>query len=186
MAWESTGLVARTVFKTAEAGAIRLVGSIPTLSRQYDRRTPLSWTPCSANDTFDDVVWLPRLLQKARRSNQTGTRLFDGYCYGRNDFIDARVLRFLNVSDEEVCACVRENSDDAEAARELVRRSGRSVIERKNFTRSMRRKFFNFALMEADEGRMQPGFKTRVICFAYNRIMMPAVYALFRRAEQKR
>lgn len=33
-AWESTGLVARTVFKTAEAGATRLVGSIPTLSRQ--------------------------------------------------------------------------------------------------------------------------------------------------------
>ena len=33
MAWESTGLVARTVFKTAEAGASRLVGSIPTLSR---------------------------------------------------------------------------------------------------------------------------------------------------------
>jgi hypothetical protein len=32
--WESTGLVARTVFKTAEAGATRLVGSIPTLSRQ--------------------------------------------------------------------------------------------------------------------------------------------------------
>ena len=31
--WESTGLVARTVFKTAEAGATRPVGSIPTLSR---------------------------------------------------------------------------------------------------------------------------------------------------------
>ncbi len=30
---ESTGLVARSVFKIAEAGAIRLVGSIPTLSR---------------------------------------------------------------------------------------------------------------------------------------------------------
>jgi len=33
-AWESTGLVARAVFKTAEAVARRLVGSIPTLSRQ--------------------------------------------------------------------------------------------------------------------------------------------------------
>ena len=32
-AWESTGLVSRTVFKTAEAAAMRLVGSIPTLSR---------------------------------------------------------------------------------------------------------------------------------------------------------
>ena len=32
-AWEGMDLVVRTVFKTAEAGAIRLVGSIPTLSR---------------------------------------------------------------------------------------------------------------------------------------------------------
>ena len=31
--WESTGLVARTVFKTAEVGSRRLVGSIPTPSR---------------------------------------------------------------------------------------------------------------------------------------------------------
>jgi hypothetical protein len=33
-AWESTGLVARSVFKTAEVFARGLVGSIPTLSRQ--------------------------------------------------------------------------------------------------------------------------------------------------------
>src|SRR6516162_6898863 len=32
--WERTGLVARTVFKIAEAVARRLVGSIPTRSRQ--------------------------------------------------------------------------------------------------------------------------------------------------------
>ncbi len=31
--WESTGLVARAVFKIVEAGAIRLLGSIPSLSR---------------------------------------------------------------------------------------------------------------------------------------------------------
>ncbi len=31
--WERTGLVARTVFKIAEAVARRLVGSIPTRSR---------------------------------------------------------------------------------------------------------------------------------------------------------
>ena len=55
--WESTGLVARTVFKTAEAGASRLVGSIPTLSRQFSngsrftvvfrQSTPIRYT----NDT---------------------------------------------------------------------------------------------------------------------------------------
>ena len=33
--WESTGLVSRTVFKTAEAFARGLVGSIPTLSRHF-------------------------------------------------------------------------------------------------------------------------------------------------------
>jgi hypothetical protein len=33
-AWERTGLVARPVFKTGEAVARRLVGSIPTRSRQ--------------------------------------------------------------------------------------------------------------------------------------------------------
>ena len=40
--WERTGLVARTVFKIAEVAARRLVGSIPTRSRQVNTLAPPS------------------------------------------------------------------------------------------------------------------------------------------------
>jgi hypothetical protein len=146
----------------------------------------MNWSPCSPNETLEDLVWLPRLLQKARRSQQMGSRLFDGYCYGENDAIDGQLLRFLNASDSDVCNCVNEFPDDAEAGRVLIRRSGRSPEECRKFSQGLRRQFLNFAPIEADECRMQPGIKRTALQFLYNRIMMPFFYAMFRRAEQKR
>jgi len=62
--WESTSLVARTVFKTAEAVARRLVGSIPTLSRRtravlcvcsLRKRNGTPILVIEAQDTLDDT-----------------------------------------------------------------------------------------------------------------------------------
>ncbi|MGH7757488.1 MAG: hypothetical protein ACREM8_14550 [Vulcanimicrobiaceae bacterium] len=133
-------------------------------------------------------MWLPRLLEKARRIEQLRAteRLVDGYCYGVNDFIDKGALEFLRTDDVSVSALVRLYPDDVHAARIIVERSGRSPAERRAFSRRLRRQTFDFGLLEADEGRMAPGLGRAVIRFAYNVLMMPAIYASFRRAERKR
>lgn len=147
----------------------------------------MGWMPRSALDTACGLVWLPRLIDKARRCESAhGARLFDGYCYGNNDFIDKALIGFLKTDDTSISALVREQSSDDEVARILVERSGHSPAECAALSASIRRKFMNFALVEADEGRLPPGFKTNAVKFFYNRIMMPIVYPLFRRDERRR
>ncbi len=148
----------------------------------------MTWIPCSGLETAEGLVWLPRLLQKARRcqSQSTSSRLTDGYCYGQNDFIDKFLLRFLRTDDSAVSALLRQEADDAVVTRALVEQSGRSPQECRQFSNKMCKLSFNFALLEADEGRMQPGMKRALIRGFYNRLMMPIVYAMFRRDEAKR
>lgn len=147
----------------------------------------MSWVPRSGLDTMEDVVWLPRLFDKARRFQQLGedARLIDGYCYGDNDFIDGKVLRFLRTDDATVSSLLRELSD-AEVARILAERSGRTAEERRQFSDELKRSLHNFIFMEADEGRLPPGLKTAAIRFFYNNLLMPIFYSKFRRDERKR
>lgn len=149
----------------------------------------MNWVPRSGLDTGRDLVWLPRLLQKARRHEEgrvNGRDLMDGYLYGDNDFIDVRVLRFLRTDDAAVSALVRADPDDDSVAAALIERSGRTREECIAFSRRLRRGLFDFIMLEADEGRIPPGLKRNVVRFVYNRIVMPPVYAMFRRAERKR
>jgi hypothetical protein len=126
------------------------------------------------------------MLQKARRALASPDgRVVDGYLYGNNDFIDKDLIAFLRTDDETISALVRDNAADADVARILVERSGRSVTECAAYSESMKRKFLNFIMLEADEGRLH-GFKASVIKFLYNNAMMPIVYPMFRRDERKR
>ena len=147
----------------------------------------MSWTPCSGLESAAGVVWLPRMLQKARRclSSPDGRRV-DGYLFGDNDFIDKEVIAFLRTDDETISALVRDNPSDADVARILVERSGRSASECAAYSGSFKRKFFNLFFLEADEGRLGPGFKSSLIKFLYNKALMPIVYFAFRRDEGKR
>jgi len=145
--------------------------------------------PCSAHNALEGVVWLPRLLEKARRNEAAGVSGSDhmcGYLYGDNDAVDKEVLAFLRTDDATVSALVRQQPDDFAVARTLVERGGRTMQEREAFNLSLRRKFFNFALFDADEGRMSPGLKRNLLAFVYNRLLMPIFYAQFHRAEQER
>ena len=146
----------------------------------------MGWVPCSGLESAAGLVWLPRMLQKARRclSSPDG-RSVDGYLYGDSDFIDKQVIAFLRTDDEAVSALVRENPSDADVARILVERSGRSAAECAAFSTSLRRKLFDFILLEADEGRVR-GFKGAAVKFVYNKLLMPVIYPLFRRDERKR
>ena len=147
----------------------------------------MNWTPCSGLDSEAGLVWLPRLLQKARRClTSPDGRLVDGYCYGDNDFIDKQLIAFLRTDDETISALVREHASDAEVARILVEQSGRSASECEAYSKALKRKFLNFFFLEADEGRLPRGFRSSLIGFLYNRVMMPAVYVMFRRDERNR
>ncbi|MDQ6942505.1 MAG: hypothetical protein M3169_08345 [Candidatus Eremiobacteraeota bacterium] len=132
-------------------------------------------------------MWLPRMLQKARRClTSPDGRIVDGYLFGDNDFIDKQVIAFLRTDDETISALVREHPSDADVARLLVERSGRSATECDAYSKSLKRKFMNFFFIEADEGRLGPGFKSSVVTFLYNKALMPIVYFAFRRDERKR
>lgn len=147
----------------------------------------MGWIPRSGRDSIAGFVWLPRLLDKARRCEASPTgRLVDGYLYGDNDFIDKQLIMFLRTDDETISTLVRENADDADVARILVERSGRSQAECDTFNAAFRRKNFNFVLVEADEGRLGPGFKATALKFIYNNMVMPIVYPMFKRDEGKR
>jgi hypothetical protein len=147
----------------------------------------MAWIPRSGRDSASGLVWLPRLLEKARRcASAHGERLFDGYCYGDNDFIDKQLITFLRTDDATISALVREQQSDAEVARILVERSGRTAAECVAFNSSFRRKNFDFVLLEADEGRLRPGVKSALLKFTYNSVIMPVVYGMFRRDERKR
>jgi hypothetical protein len=147
----------------------------------------MRWVPCSGLDSEAGIVWLPRLIQKARRClSSPGGRLVDGYCYGDNDFIDKMLMTYLRTDDATITALVRENPSDADVARIIVERSGRSATESAAYSASFKRKLLNFVFLEADEGRLPPGFKTSAIKFLYNKALMPAVYFMFNRDERNR
>jgi hypothetical protein len=147
------------------------------------------WTPCSGLEEREALPWLPRLIEKARRyeaGRTAGTDLMRGYLYGDNDFIDKQLLGFLRTDDASVGTLVREYDDDAEVAERLVASSRRTESERRAFGILLRRRMWNFSFLEADEGRLPDGLRTRMIRFAYNRLLMPVVYAQFSAAERKR
>jgi Domain of unknown function (DUF5069) len=147
----------------------------------------MTWMPCSGRASIEGLSWLPRLLEKARRcETSAGGRLVDGYCYGDNDFIDKQLMTFLRTTDTAVSALVREHPDDADAARILVERSGRTPAECAAFDKAFRRRNLNFVFVEADEGRLGRGVGPAIVRAFYNGAVMPIFYSLFRRDERKR
>jgi hypothetical protein len=146
----------------------------------------MAWIPCSGRDSIEGLAWLPRLLEKARHAEgaQSG-RLVDGYCYGDNDFIDKQLIAFLRTDDVTISRLVREHPADADVARILVERSGRTRTECETFNAAFVKKNFNFILIEADEGRLS-GFKAAVLKVVYNGLIMRIFYPLFRRDESRR
>jgi len=147
----------------------------------------VGWIPCSGLNSVAGLVWLPRLLEKARRceTSQHG-RLVDGYCYGDNDFIDKQLIAFLRSDDATISTLIREHPADTDVAKILVARSGRSPAECEAFNKAFRRRSFDFVLLEADEGRLRPGLKAAILKFMYNNVMMPVIYRMFQRDERKR
>ena len=150
-----------------------------------------AWAPRPCLDEAAGCVWLPRLISKGRRqlgSERAGSDLVTdaGYLFGENDPMDATLLTFLRAGREDVLSLLREQPDDAAAAAELVRRSGRTAQECAAWGASLRRRMGVFiAMIEADEGRRAPGWGTSLLQSVYNRLIMPVSYWKYRRDEAR-
>ena len=93
--------------------------------------------PCSGLEEIDDMIWVKRMAQKARRAQQSresGTDLMNGYLYGENDFYDGRILRFLGTSDTKFSANVCSEADDEAGVRRVLAASRRTVAEGRAFS----------------------------------------------------
>ena len=165
-------------------------GAAPSAGTAHDQ-LPGAWMPRHAGrEAASGCVWLPRLIDKGRRvleGDAAGRDLLGDYLFGVNDAADTQLLRFLRLTNEDVLAVLRRHPDDAGAAAELVRRSGRTPAECAAWSARFLR--FNapfLAMMDADEGRRAPGAGTTALRLAYNRVIMPPAYAAYRWAERRR
>ncbi|MGB8965177.1 MAG: DUF5069 domain-containing protein [Candidatus Cybelea sp.] len=147
------------------------------------------WVPRSGSERFYGLVWLPRLIDKARRVAASGNSyLIDHeYMFGENDFADGRVLRFLGLSSSDVLDAVRAERKDVLAAARIVAMSGKTPQECERFSRRFKLVMGPFLPMtDVDEGRKPPGPLTGLVRGFYNAVLVRGAVAVFRRSERAR
>jgi hypothetical protein len=144
----------------------------------------MTWIPPSGRDELSGCMWMPRLLAKARRYAASPDAMGE-YMFGDHDFLDAKLLRFLNANGEAICGLVRSEPDDGIVATRLLAASGRSPQDVVHWNRRFVRFNGPFLLMiDADEGRAH-GALAQSLSFVYNRLIVPPATALFRRAARR-
>jgi hypothetical protein len=145
------------------------------------------WNPRSGGDEIYNCIWLPRMIDKARRvADSGGGYLIDGeYMFGEKDFADGRLLRFLGLSSAQVLGVVGVEPDDAQAAARIIELSGKTPPECAAFNRRFRLLMGPFLpMIDADEGRKPPGPWTAFLRGLYNNVIFRPALAIFRRSER--
>lgn len=149
-----------------------------------------TWKPRSVYAEAGDLVWLPRLLDKARRAlegEKAGKELLWPYMYGDSDYMDARLLRFLGVTGDEVLDILRQARTDDAAVAAILARAGKSQQERQAWSRSFRRREAPFLiLIEADDGRLAGGPAAALLGWLYNTLILPIGVRMYHQGEARR
>jgi Domain of unknown function (DUF5069) len=142
----------------------------------------LAWKPrYSGRYTLVDCVWLARLLDKARAAQNS---TLGEYLFGERDYLDAKLLHFLRLSDCDIIDIVVSEPDDEQAAQLVLQRANKSRDECIGFSRRFTRKYGPFlAMLDADEGRRRPTFGTKLMKVIYNLAVFPLARALYHRAR---
>lgn len=149
----------------------------------------MRWIPRSGSEQFNGCIWLPRLIDKARRVNELGGRNFriGEYIFGENDPLDGALLGFLGIGSDRVLAVVREEPDNRKAAARILEVSAKTASQCQAFTQGFLEKAKPFlAMMDADEGRLRFGLRSLWLRWTYNRKVMPRAYAMFDAKERER
>jgi Domain of unknown function (DUF5069) len=151
----------------------------------------MNWMPrYSGSDQLAGCVWLGRLIDKGRRYEAVGVapgEMLGGYMFGDNDYLDSKLLRFLGLSDAQICEILRREPDDERAAQRILERSGKTAAQCAEFNRAFTRANAPFlAMIDADEGRRKPGLGALLLKSAYNAVIFPIGILMYRSASRKR
>lgn len=108
--------------------------------------------------TADGLVWLPRLLEKARRA-RSGT--LGEYLVFEDSPLDGMVLKEWRVGGPAIAAWLEEGLDDtAIAARVGAAMGAHDFAAREAWSLSFLQRWgWFFRAIDADEGRLPPGFE---------------------------
>ena len=144
-----------------------------------------SWVPrYSGTDQLAGCMWLPRMIDKARRYEASGVApgaMLGDYMFGNQDYMDAILLRFLGLEDTQICEVVHAEPDDERAARRIVELSGKTAADVAAFNRKLVRGSGLFMLMmDADEGRRKPGIGVNLMRAVYNTLIFPIGKLMYR------
>ncbi len=135
-------------------------------------------------------MWLGRMIDKARRYEAARVapgEMLGAYMFGDNDYMDAKLLRFLGLNDAQICAIVREEPDDRSAAQRILERSGKTAAQCATFNRAFARRNAPFlGMMDADEGRRKAGLGSALLKLAYNAVVFPLGILMYRFAARQR
>lgn len=148
------------------------------------------WKPRPPRDTFQGLIFLPRMIDKARRKldgDLIGQDLIAPYMFGDNDYMDVRLLKFLGLGDADLLAILREERDLDRAMQRIIDQSGRSQSECEAFSQKLlKREWYVFLMLEADEDLRPPGLATSLIKTLYLGVVLPPVLWFFNTMEAKR
>lgn len=122
----------------------------------------MSSAPRSPFERIDGLVWLPRLLAKARRARADG---LGEYLLYEDSPLDAIALREWRVSGADLEGWLAEGLDDAGIAARVGAAMGAGAPPaREAWSRSFLRRWGWFCrAIDADEGRLAPSFETSLL-----------------------
>lgn len=110
------------------------------------------WSPRSGLETAGGYVWLPRLLDKARREN---AQALGDYKSFEKSPIDLAALKAWKVSPSQFRAWVAEGLDEGAIADRLAAHLGHDEGGRKRWSDGFKLQWYPvIMILEADEGRV--------------------------------
>ena len=118
--------------------------------------------PPSPFETADGLVWLPRLLAKARLARGEG---LGAYLIFEDSPLDAWALAEWKTSGPDLMGWLDEGLDDvAIAARVGAKMGARTTAARQDWSRGFLRRWgWFYRAIDADEGRLPPGFEASLL-----------------------
>ena len=149
----------------------------------------MAWMPRSPRVAYAGLVWLPRLIDKARREAEgrsRGVDLTTPYMFGDNDYLDAKLLAFLKIRDRQVLQIVTEEPHDDVVAALILAISRRSPDECRRWSeRFLKVEALWLLLIDIDEDRVH-GTAAEAGRWFYNKVLIPPVFGVFRWMERQR
>jgi Domain of unknown function (DUF5069) len=147
------------------------------------KESPLTWKPQrSGYDEVAGCIWLGRLLEKARRAEDRGDAALGSYLLGDRDYLDARLLSFLGLTELDVRRIVRCEPDDNRAGQLVLRNAGKTTRDCATFNRHFVRRFgILLAMLDADEGRRKSSLGTKIMQVTNNALIFPIARIIYNR-----